>query len=623
MALAGATSMVGSGRALGMLRNLDDPEPDEQTRGFEQVNFETFSLGDSNEKFHANCGWNYAIDERAEAAEPAFLPHIAEGINDYAAEEFRCQSTSFDGGQDFTEKNAALIHAIGLTAADYYKMARNNAQIIWSPRSNISLYGMTAEVTTFARLGGTIALGTDWTYSGSANVLRELACADSYNRDYLGGFFSDEELWRMATVNAAKVTASDDLIGTLESGKVADIAVFATRGLGYFRAVIEAGDPDVALTLKGGVPLTGEADTLTELGESCDPVTVCGEAHAICATREFGTSYDTLATTAAAAYPAVLCDTPAGEPTCVPSRPSEFTGALTATDADGDGIADASDNCPSVFNPIRPIDNGVQPDADGDGMGDPCDPTPLPDDLDNDSVANADDNCPFDSNTSQDDGDSDNKGDVCDFCPTQANPDTVCPEQPPTDTTIVDIQMGTISAGTRVSITGVTVTSVFSTGVTVQDPNAASAPYSGIYVFTGSAPGVTVGQSVKVVGAVSEYFDNTELDNVTLTATGSATPIAATDVTTADAASEPYEGVLVRVTDVQSTDATWDCSVNNASCTDTNLWQINGPSDSILVYDQAYQDTDWATHIGTTPLSGVMMYRHNRRRLMPRTPSDF
>ena len=49
----------------------------------------------------------------------AFLPHVAEGIDDYAAEEFRCQSTSFDGGQDFTEQNATHIHAIGLDAADY------------------------------------------------------------------------------------------------------------------------------------------------------------------------------------------------------------------------------------------------------------------------------------------------------------------------------------------------------------------------------------------------------------------------------------------------------------------------------------------------------------------------
>ena len=32
-----------------------------------------------------------------------------------------------------------------------------------------------------------------------------------------------------------------------------------------------------------------------------------------------------------------------------------FTGT-DPTDADGDGIADAMDNCPRTFNPIRPMD---------------------------------------------------------------------------------------------------------------------------------------------------------------------------------------------------------------------------------------------------------------------------
>lgn len=42
---------------------------------------------------------------------------------------------------------------------------------------------------------------------------------------------------------------------------------------------------------------------------------------------------------------------------------------LPPGDLDGDGVANGSDNCPSVANPS-------QVDTDGDGLGDACDPTP-------------------------------------------------------------------------------------------------------------------------------------------------------------------------------------------------------------------------------------------------------
>ena len=57
---------------------------------------------------------------------------------------------------------------------------------------------------------------------------------------------------------------------------------------------------------------------------------------------------------------------------------------IPAPDADGDGIPDNGDNCPSAVNP-------GQADFDGDGQGDACDP-----DDDNDNVNDGDDAFPFD-----------------------------------------------------------------------------------------------------------------------------------------------------------------------------------------------------------------------------------
>jgi len=93
-----------------------------------------------------------------------------------------------------------------------------------------------------------------------------------------------------------------------------------------------------------------------------------------------------------------------------------------AVDTDGDGIPDATDNCPSVWNPS-------QQDTDGDGLGDACDPcidsdadgfhdVPLPTVPGGETIATQTcgaDNCPSVWNPSQQDTDADGVGDACDY----------------------------------------------------------------------------------------------------------------------------------------------------------------------------------------------------------------
>ena len=79
-------------------------------------------------------------------------------------------------------------------------------------------------------------------------------------------------------------------------------------------------------------------------------------------------------------------------------------------DGDGDGVPDSTDNCPTVSNPN-------QLDTDGDGVGDACDATPNGPDADGDGVPDARDNCPTVSNPNQLDSDGDGIGDACDSTP--------------------------------------------------------------------------------------------------------------------------------------------------------------------------------------------------------------
>ena len=257
----------------------------------------------------------------------------------------------------------------------------------------------------------------------------------------------------MATIGGAKVFHADALIGSLESGKLADIAIFAAAAGEHHAAVVDASDTDVALVFRAGEVLYGERDVVTALDPDCDALDACERELAICARREFGgTSYDTIANEVNGAYAAMFCEVPADEPSCVPMRDA-FTGVPTDADLDGDGIANDADNCPTVFNPIRPMDEGKQPDTDGDGSGDPCDVSPVGTDLDGDMVSNAEDNCPFDENQAQDDGDADAKGDACDACASYANPDTACPAVTEfVETTIAAIQRGEHAAKSGVAV---------------------------------------------------------------------------------------------------------------------------------------------------------------------------
>lgn len=397
--MGGATSTVASGGAVGLLRNLDVQNQREGLTG-QAARYQTFPLDDAAGILRiGNCDYGGNPDSAASVSEQsAYLPHVGEGVDLAARNEFRCLSDAqFDtlpqagGGGTSTNlarPQSAFTHSIALTAPDYAEMARDGVKVVWSPRSNISLYGDTARVTVAARTGATIALGSDWIISGSMNLLRELRCADDLNRDYFDSFFSDRQLWQMVTANAAQAAGVDEQIGSLRPGQWADIAIFNVRDGRDYRAVIDAQPQDVVLVMRGGTILYGDANLTTASGsiEVCEPVNVCGKLKGVCTIPDTVYPFTALHLynqTVTGNYPAFFCGTPAGEPTCRPARPlsvsgsTVFDGTPRDNDWDGDGIANNADNCPRVFNPVRPMDFGVQPDYDGDGLGDACDPCPL------------------------------------------------------------------------------------------------------------------------------------------------------------------------------------------------------------------------------------------------------
>lgn len=382
--MAGTTSIAGSGGYKGLLRNLDRTKLQEwgDVPHTETVDYVTFPLGAgptnvevggcTNYKYF--YGWENEFQDNLD-----FLPHVAEGINAYARNELLCLNAIGQDAKQLTTDQSTFIHSVASIVPDAVALKNAGASVVWSPRSNISLYGNTATITLYKTLGLNIALSSDWTPSGSMNLLRELQCALTLNAANFNNAFTSFDLWQMVTSNAALALHMDEKIGSLRVGKYGDIAVFDTpSGWGYYDAVIGADTTTIKLVMRGGLPLYGDQDIMSVLDGSCEALPVSGPAKAACLTRELGINYQTLLSSNRGSYPLSFFKLdPYNEPTCVPSRPGEYLGYSTPGDPDGDGILSINDNCPLVFNPIRPVDNGRQADYNGDGTGDACDASPL------------------------------------------------------------------------------------------------------------------------------------------------------------------------------------------------------------------------------------------------------
>jgi hypothetical protein len=667
--MGGATSIIGSGGQPGLLRNLDQAANEEGlAKG--AVNFDTFPLDDSSgTRQTTTCNYGAAAATAASiATDNAYEPHTSEGIDATAHNEFLCESSATydvtapgvsndlllaktsmihgiglseaDPAHDVVVDKSAFIHALGLSPADYADMAANGTSLIWSPRSNITLYGDTARVSTAARLGINIALGTDWMPTGSMNLLRELACADSFNQTYLGKFFSDEALWQMVTSNAATASHTDDVIGLLASGHVADITIFNAHGKNGFRSVIEAQPADVVLVMRGGKVLYGDDTNVAALGVGCDALDVCGTMKRVCLMSEIGKTLPQLQTAVGTTiYPAFSCTSPPmNEPTCTPKRPTAvagstvYTGVPAAGDMDGDGVPDAMDNCPTVFNPIRPMDNGVQGDADGDGIGDACDVCPLdantnmctvvdPNDRDHDGIPNSSDNCPDVANPDQLDTDHDGKGDVCDACPMDANMGSAgCPS------TIYKVKTGVSPVGSSVHIPGALVTGKGTNGFFVQvketDAGYMGSDNSGLFVFTtdvAQLANATVGARVSLDGAISNFQGEIELGSTAVTVEmvgpeSAPAPIAATytEVATGGTRATTLEGVIV--------------SLGASTITATNAmlgeFTVTSGTDTLIVDDFVFAFPNPAVDQNFLTVTGILSLRQMVSKLEPRAAGD-
>ncbi len=217
---------------------------------------------------------------RLKSEESCFLLHLSEGVTDPAhplsAARKHFLALEIAPNEWALSKTFTGIHAAGLLPADFDVIASYGSSMVWSPLSNLLLYGDTARVDAAKRAGVLIGLGSDWSPTGSKNLLGELKVAWLYNQEKLNGLFKAREIVAMATRDAARILKWDKVAGTIKAGSRADLLVIDGIATDSYKALLKARETDVRLVMINGVARYGWPDLMTKLAPEDQTVTVGG-----------------------------------------------------------------------------------------------------------------------------------------------------------------------------------------------------------------------------------------------------------------------------------------------------------------------------------------------------------
>ena len=214
-----------------------------------------------------------------------FLLHLSEGIT-------RAGKTDSTARRHFLALEVAPdewaindtftgIHAAGLLPQDFDVLHQHGGSMVWSPLSNLLLYGDTARVDAAREAHVPIGLGSDWSPSGSKNLLGELKVAWLYSHHVLHDLFSPRDLVAMVTRDAAAILKWQSALGSLEAGKHADLCVIEGADGDPYDALIHARETQIRLVMIEGVARYGVPGLMHALHADGEAIQVGGQARTL------------------------------------------------------------------------------------------------------------------------------------------------------------------------------------------------------------------------------------------------------------------------------------------------------------------------------------------------------
>ena len=244
--------------------------PSSGTQAWDSIlsrNIELYNFGQDGISTCAVCGaadddytGSHLISQSESGTLNAWFVHLSEGVDQSSKDEF---DALWNKGLIMDE--TIVIHGTALDSTQFSQMASVDSELVWSPLSNLLLYGDTTDVVAADQAGVSISISPDWGPSGSKNNLHELKVADMWNTNNLGNHFSNYELVQMVTSNPADATGWTPFVGRIKADLYADLVVIDTFHDDPYRNLIEAIDADVALTVVQGKAVFGDIDIMQDL----------------------------------------------------------------------------------------------------------------------------------------------------------------------------------------------------------------------------------------------------------------------------------------------------------------------------------------------------------------------
>ena len=220
-----------------------------------------------------------------------FVIHLSEGTSLAALDEF-----SDWQNLGMLDARTTIIHGVPYGASEWSAMAQAEANIIWSPTSNMRLYGQTADIPGALAAGVNVALSPDWTESGTENILDELKEAARINREAWGDVITPLQFAEFVTCNAARAAGIERIAGQISPGFRANLMVipegiqvnlmvfpegmrpnlivFPGGSNKPYDALLRAEPATVKLTVVDGRPMYGNPDLLAQFSFLDDVETI-------------------------------------------------------------------------------------------------------------------------------------------------------------------------------------------------------------------------------------------------------------------------------------------------------------------------------------------------------------